>query len=276
MTNPHTLFGTLHTLAERLDVKADKSRTKAGRLAYRDSAQLLRDEIQRIQTELIELEELKLKKQMDNFDVDHNNYESLFERGAIGIPDESHAEISDFTLGKKTASEVFENLSEQYKYNVLSSMSKDKDMIEQLAAYRHNFHYITKRTGHDGINIENTVFEVKNRKYKEKKERFSPMIIFDRVSPANLRKLDEGRPDIIFNITDEHEVLVEMKVEFTDKLVEIYKKSVENLKYSKTSGMQISFSDFKHAIYEISFKNPKIFNYHIQKQFLEYLREKSS
>ena len=273
MSNPSKLFITLETLAETLYEKANTSNTKAGKLAYEDAALLLLNQIQRIKDEIERKEELTLVKQMEKFDVNHSDYKTIFERGHVGIPNETHDELSLFTLDIKTASDVFDNLSEDFKYDVLSNLTSNKEMIEQLAATRHNFHYITHRTGHDGITPENKVYEVKNKAYTESEGRMNPAIIFDRVSPANLRKLDEGRPEIIFNVTDKHKVLVEMRIEFSDHLIELYRKQVERLKYSKTSGMSISFSDYKDSIIDITFVHPHLFDYHIHKSFLKFVKE---
>lgn len=273
MRNPIELFNTLESLADLLRVKASNAKTKAGRLAYEDSAQLLIDEIIRIKTEIVEEEEAELQRQMDKFDEDHSNYDVIFGRGHIGIPDDTHKHLSDFTLDKLGASEVFDRLPDGFKYNVLSKITSNKEMIEQLTAERHEFHYITHTKGHDGITPQGKVYEVKNRAYKKSKERFNPVIMFDRVSPANLRKLEEGRPEIIFNITDKHKVLVEMRIKFDDELIELYKKNVDKLKYSKTSGMGISFKDFKPHVIEITHVHDEIYDHHIHKSFLEFVRE---
>jgi len=140
-----------------------------------------------------------------------------------------------------------------------------------LVAYRHGFEYITHTKGHDGITSDGLVFEVKNKKYTKKAKRLEPSIIFDRVSPTTARKLDEGRPTIIFNITDGSKLLVEFKIKFSDKLVNLYKKKAEELKHSKTSGFSIPFTEYKDDIIEINYIDSKINDYHIQKQLLDYL-----
>lgn len=265
------LFSTLEKLSHTLKEYADAEKTKAGQRAYAHSSELLMQEIENIKADIIKAEDMKLASQMNKFDIDHMNYDEILKRGHIGVPDDSHKELSDFSMGLKTATEVFQNLSDDYKHGILSTLTANKEMNEQLTAYRHGFHFITHTKGHDGISPDGMVYEVKNRKYVERKERLAPVIKFDRVSPANARKLREGKPEIIFNITDGHKVLVEMKVNFADSMLDIYDKKVEELKYSKTSGFDISFKDFRDHITEITHVSGDLFDYHIQKNFLDFV-----
>lgn len=265
------LFLPLEKLYEDLMLKSEQATSQEAMLAYADSATLLINEINRIKNEIIATEAKKVASQMAKFDLDHMNYDAIFKRGHIGIPDDSHKELSAFSLGEKNATDVFNNLSEDFKYGVLSTLTANKEMNEQLTAYRHNFHFITHTKGHDGITPKNKVFEVKNRKYSAKKERMAAVIKFDRVSPATARKLREGKPEIIFNITDTHKVLVEMKIAFSDSMLELYDKKVEELKYSKTSGFDIAFKDFKDHIIAITHVDKDLYDYHIQKNFLDFV-----
>ena len=265
------IFETLEKLSSDLMEKSNKAPTKAAALAYKDSSELLLQEIENITNQIRMDEEHKYEQQMKKFDKDHANYDILLSRGHVQTPSDIHAQISSFSKGEKTATEVFNVLSENYKNTVLSHVAGDKEMIEQLVAYRHGFDYITHTKGHDGIHKSGKVYEVKNKKYIKKARRLDPDIIFDRISPATARKLEEGRPTIIFNITDNAKLLVEMKIEFSDKLIDLYKNKVEELKHSKTSGFSIPFSDYKDDILEISYVVDNIGDYHIQKQFLDYL-----
>ena len=62
-----------------------------------------------------------------------------------------------------------------------------------------------------------------------------------------------------------------MRVKFSDKLLGIYDKKVEDLKHSKTSGFDISFKDFKDDIMEITHTADDLSKYHIQKNFLDFV-----
>lgn len=265
------IFDPLELLIQTFQEKAENSRTKAATAAYEDAAQTIKDEIQRIKDTIQAEAEYKLEQQMKKFDEDHNNYDVILKRGHIGIPDDSHKILSDFTLGKIKATDAILQLPDHHKETIISTLAADKEMNEQLTAYRHGFHYIKHTKGHDGITPDGKVYEVKNRMYVKKKERLAAVIKFDRVSPATERKLREGKPEIIFNITDAHKVLVEMRVKFSDKLLDLYSKKVEELKHSKTSGFDISFKDFKDDIMEITHVVDDICDYHIQKNFLEYV-----
>jgi len=266
------VYIVLETLSETLKMKAVKSKTKAGAKAYLDATDLLLQEIINIE-ERIELEEKeKLAKQMSKFDLHHSTYSVLKERGHVGIPTQIHKSLSEYSMGYSDVETVLCELDKNFKKTLIDRVVSDKDMIEQLTAHRHNFHFITHSQGHDGINIQNEPFEVKNKKYKYNKDRkFDPSIVFDRLTPSTLRKLDEGRPNIILNITDEGKIMVEMIIEFTDELLNFYKNKVELLKNSKTSGCTIPFSLYRESIIDVSFVCDDIKSYNIQEQFLEYL-----
>ena len=265
------IFETLEKLSSDLLYKSTKAPTKAATAAYLDASELLKQEITNITDQIRMDEDFKYEQQMKKFDEDHANYEVIASRGHIETPSDVHAHISSFSKGEKTATEVFDVLSEDYKHTVLSHVAGDKEMIEQLVAFRHGFDYITHTKGHDGIHTSGKVYEVKNKKYVKKARRLDPVIIFDRVSPATARKLDEGRPTIIFNITDGAKLLVEMKIRFSDKLMELYNTKVEELKHSKTSGFSIPFTDYKDDILGVTYVDNDIEKYHIQKQLLDYL-----
>ena len=66
-----------------------------------------------------------------------------------------------------------------------------------------------------------------------------------------------------------------MRIKFSDKLLELYEKKVEELKHSKTSGIDISFKDFKDDIIEITHVADDFEKYHIQKNFMDYVLENS-
>ena len=269
------IFDPLETLINTFLEKAEKSRTKAATAAYEDAAETVKNQIEEIKRSVQAEIDRKYEEQMKKFDKDHNNYDVILKRGHIGIPDESHKILSDYTLGKIDALEAIDSLPKHHKETIISTLAADKEMNEQLTAYRHGFHFITHTKGHDGIRTDGKVYEVKNRKYIKKKERCSVVIKFDRVSPATERKLREGKPEIIFNMTDKHKVLVEMRIKFSDKLLNLYSKKVEELKHSKTSGFDISFKDFKDDIIEITHVVDNLKDYHIQKNFIDYVEANS-
>lgn len=218
-----------------------------------------------------QLAQEKLELAMAKFDTQHNVYDAILQRGHIGFCTDYHKHLSDFTIGCKTAEEVFSVMDNTYKESILVGLTANKEMIEQLVAHRHGFDYITHTQGHDGIDRNNNVYEVKNRAYKNSKDKFAMNIVFDRLSPSTLRKLDEGRPTIILNVTDNHKVIIEMKIAFSDNLIKIYKEKMENLG-AGTSGTAISFADYKDDIIEISFMCQDIFDYNLQDQVLEYIK----
>ena len=240
----------LDTLLNKIDDKMD----------YVEISSIIESMIQDIKdTELAKLLALGEK-----FDVNHNNYTVLVERGHIASPTHYHMYLSDYSKEVLNPSEVFDKMDSTHKEQILNDVVKDKDINEQLVAYRHEFDYITHSKGHDGIRKDGSVFEVKNHRYtKPKKDaRFSLNLKFDRLSENTLRKLEEGRPEIILNSTDGHKLLIEMKVKFTDDLVDTYKQKLAGVKDKSTSGTSIAFSDFKHAITDVSY---------ICKDFNEYM-----
>lgn len=265
------VFSLLEELVSEFIDKSEQVNDEIVSKTYLDAAEITKLKIVEIKDKIQQDADYKLEQQMKKFDTDHNNYDVILKRGHIGIPDDSHKILSDFTLGKIKATDAILQLPDHHKETIISTLAADKEMNEQLTAYRHGFHFIKHTKGHDGIRPDGKVYEVKNRMYVKKKERLAAVIKFDRVSPATERKLREGKPEIIFNITDAHKVLVEMKVKCSDKLLDLYSKKVEELKHSKTSGFDISFKDFKDDIIEITYVTDDICNYHIQKNFLEYV-----
>lgn len=226
--------------------------------------------------EQIKAKELeKLLALGEKFDEHHMNYGVLCDRGWVESPTDYHSHLSDFSLGEKEVDEVFELMDTDHKTRILVDVVKSKDMNEQLVAHRHGFDYITHTKGHDGINEDGNVFEVKNQIYKRPKKegRLSLNISFDRLSQNNLRKLNEGRPEIILNSLDGHKLLIEMKLDFTDELIEIYKKKLAGVKGKDTSGCTIAFADYKHAIKEVSYLCDDFESYNFSLTLLEYLND---
>lgn len=226
--------------------------------------------------EQIKDEELaKLLSLGAKFDEDHMNYDVISQRGHTETPTDYHKYLSQFSTQKIDYNTVLNLMDEQHKEKLVIDVTKDKENIEALVAYRHDFEYITHRKGHDGIDEDNNVYEVKNVVYKQPKNdnRFPISIKFDRLSENTYRKLNEGRPEIIVNCTDEHKLIVEMKVKFTDSLVETYKKKLEGVKDKSTSGCSISFVDFKHAITDVTFISKDIENYKLSLDLLDYINE---
>ena len=231
-----------------------------------------------IQIENIQSDELaKLLSLNEKFDENHNNYQILLERGHIGIPTDYHKYLSAFSIETMTAKEVFSVMDDVHSEQILIDVVSDKNIIEQLVAYRHDYSYITHNKGHDGINLKNEVFEVKNNQYKSVKgAKFSPSLKFDRLSSNTLRKLDEGRPNIILNVTDKHKLLLEMKLKFTDELVETYKSKLAGVKGKDTSGTSISFTDYQHCITDISYICDNLEDYNMSLNLLEFINARKN
>lgn len=238
--------------------------------AFTESISVLDNKI----IELEELEKSKLLKADEKFDSFHNDFETILKRGHIGIPGDYQKYLSHFTTCEMNATEVFNNISEDHKSMILCDLTKDKNMIEQMVAYRHDFKFITHSKGHDGINEDNSVYEVKNHQYKKSDTTFSPSLKFDRLSPNNLRKLTEGRPTIILNVTDKHKLVLEMKMEFTDELIKTYEEKMNSIKYKDTSGCSIAFNDYSHAITDLTFVCEDIENYNLSQTMIQLFNNK--
>jgi hypothetical protein len=233
------------------------------------------DTITNLITDLKQKELSKLLALGEKFDTDHMNYSVINERGHIESPTEYHEYLSQFSTQEIDARDVFDKMDDGHREQILIDVVKDKGMNEQLVAYRHGFDYITHTKGHDGITTDNKVYEVKNHQYKRPKKdgRFQLGIKFDRLSENNLRKLNEGRPEIILNSTDGHKLLIEMRLDFTDEMIETYKQKLAGVKGKDTSGTNISFSDYKHAIREVTYLADDFEDYNFSLDLLKYLNE---
>jgi hypothetical protein len=231
--------------------------------------------IQEIISEIKETELSKLLALGEKFDIDHMNYDKLVERGHVKSTTEYHEYLSEFSLENMNSMEVFDKMDVEHKKQILVDVVSDKEITEQLVAHRFDFDYITHTKGHDGIHPENGVYEVKNLKYTKPKNdnRFSMSIKFDRLSENTLRKLDEGRPTIVVNSTDKHKLLIEMNLEFTDEMIEIYKSKLAGVKGKDTSGTSISFSDFQHAIKNVTYISDDFSDYNFSLDLLKYLND---
>lgn len=238
--------------------------------AYNNSINILNASILQVEED----ERLRFLKADEKFDTCHNSFEELLKRGHIGIPTDYHKYLSMFTTNEMNANDVFNKISDDHKENILSDLTKDKNMIEQMVAFRHNFKFITHSKGHDGITEDNSVFEVKNHQYKKNDTTFTPNLKFDRLSPNNLRKLKEGRPTIVMNVTDKHKLVLEMRLEFTDALIKTYEEKMTAIKYKDASGCSISFADYSHAINEVSFVSPDIEQYNLSFNLIKLLNDK--
>lgn len=255
----------------QIEMLLNNTNSDEKKLAYQDSIDVLNTQI----TQIEKVETERLMKADEKFDIFHNNYDELLKRGHIGIPTDYHKYLSMFTTMEMTATDVFNSIPESHKEDILIDLTKDKNMIEQMVAYRHDFNFITHSKGHDGINQDGNVFEVKNHQYKKNKDTtFAPSLKFDRLSQNNLRKLKEGRPDIILNVTDKHKLLLEMKLNFTDELVKTYENKLKSIQYKDTSGCSISFTDYCHAIKEVSFISKDIEQYNLSLSLIKYLNTK--
>lgn len=238
--------------------------------AYNNSINILNASIQQVEKD----EKERFLKADEKFDTFHNNFETLLKRGHIGIPTDYHKYLSMFTTNDMNATDVFNSISDSHKEDILVDLTKDKNMIEQMVAYRHNFKFITHSKGHDGIKEDNSVFEVKNHQYKKNDTTFTPNLKFDRLSPNNLRKLKEGRPTIVMNVTDKHKLILEMRLKFTDELIKTYEEKMTSIKYKDTSGCSISFTDYKDAIEDVTFVSSDIDRYNISINLLKFLNDK--
>lgn len=215
---------------------------------------------------------VKAKEDRDDkaFDILHNCYDTMLERGYVGIPTTFHKFLSDLSVGLIGANDVFEYISEDEKLMILDGLFTP-DFNEQMVAQRHDFHYLTSKTGHDGIDPEGKVYEAKNKEYNPKAgKKIGPDIQFSGVSMNVHRKLSEGRPLIIANITHGHKLLFECVVEFSDDILTRYKKTAEQ----NTKGITYVFSQYKKSIKDITHICEDIEDYeNLDKKFMRELKE---
>ncbi len=215
---------------------------------------------------------VKAKEDRDSksFDILHNCYNTMLKRGHVGVPTDFHKFLSDLSIGLISVEDVFDNISEEDKTMIIDGLFTP-DFNEQMVAYRYDFHYLTSKTGHDGIDIQNNVYEAKNKEYNPKsKKKIGPDIQFSGVSMNVHKKLKEGRPLIIANITYGHKLLFECLVDFTDEILLRYKKTAEQ----KTVGVTYVFSQYKDSIKEITHIAEDIESYsNLDNKFMRDLKE---
>ena len=240
-----------------------------GRLALDLVSDYVNDMIIKIETETHD----KLIKSLNKFDENHNNYSEIYRRGHITETTHFEEVMSAYSMGLLDVNDTFRNFSSDEKTQVIDSYCTDKNNIEIMSCLRHGYEHICHTTGHDGIRPSGEVCEVKNHQYNASGGRFNLQIKFDRVSPGNNRKLDEGRPTIILNSTDNGKLLLEMKLKFTDELSELYKSKMNEGKTKSSTGITISFSDFEHAIEEVTFIHPNLDSFNFGINVLTYLNE---
>ena len=223
------------------------------------------------QQELIDAEKLKKElKDQKAFDTLHNDYKAILAAGYIGIPTTFHQFCSELSTGKLSIDVFFDSLSEESKTMIVDGLFTS-DFNEQMVAYRYDFHYITKKHGHDGIDPSNKVYEAKNKTYNpNSKTPIGPDIQFAGVSHNVHRKLSEGRPMIIANITDGHKLIFECLIETSDALLRRYKMTADN----KTAGITYRFSEYKDYIIDITFISEDLEEYkNLDKKFLRELQD---
>lgn len=223
------------------------------------------------QQELIDAEKLKKElKDQKAFDTLHNDYKAILAAGHIGIPNTFHQFCSELSTGQLSLDIFFDSLSEESKTMIVDGLFTS-DFNEQMVAYRYDFHYITKKHGHDGIDTSNKVYEAKNKTYNpNSKTPIGPDIQFAGVSHNIHRKLSEGRPMIIANITDGHKLIFECLIETSDALLRRYKMTADN----KTAGATYRFSEYKDYILDITFIREDLEDYdNLDKKFLRELKD---
>jgi len=146
----------------------------------------------------------------------------------------------------------------------------NKDINEQIVACRHNFWYITYKHGHDGIDEKNNVYEAKSVMYNPTKKYNDLNFSFAFISTNTIRKFKEGRPDIILNMYDKHKLLIELKIEFSDEIIDKFEKSLQDGKEKLT----FTFEDYKNSIKEISYVDPLFFELNINTKLKKFVKDK--
>jgi hypothetical protein len=221
---------------------------------------------------IIDIESIINKKreiQNKRFDLFHSDFNVLKERGWVGKPTKFHKVLSDFTLEKLSPDEAFLSFDENDRYRLLSSLI-NKNMNEQIVAYRHNFWFITYNHGHDGIDEQNNVYEAKSVQYNPSKKSNDLNFSFAFISPNTLRKFKEGKPDIILNMYKNHKLLIELKIEFGEKIIKKYEQAIEDGKEKLT----YTFEDYKDHIKEISYVDDEFFILNINSKLKRFIKEK--
>ena len=217
--------------------------------------------------------ETKRKKDLKSFDELHNSYQAILAGGHIGVPTDFHKFCSELSIGNISINLFFEYLSDDLKVMIVDGLFTS-EFNEQIVAYRFNYHYITKKHGHDGIDKADNVYEAKNKTYSAvSKTPIGPDIQFSGVSHNVHRKLKEGRPLIIANITDGHKLLFECTIETSDAMLRRYKMTANN----KTAGITYKFREYKSFIKDITFIRDDFESYdNLDKNFLQDLKELQS
>lgn len=214
--------------------------------------------------------EKKTQKDLKSFDELHNSYQAILAAGHIGIPTDFHKFCSELSIGKISINLFFDYLSDDLKVVIVDGLFTS-DFNEQMVAYRFDFHYITKKHGHDGIDATNKVYEAKNKTYNPKsKTPIGPDIQFAGVSHNVHRKLKEGRPLIIVNITDGYKLLFECTIETSDVMLRRYKMTADN----KTAGITYKFREYMSFIKDVTYIRDDFESYeNLDKNFLKDLKE---
>ena len=225
-----------------------------------------------INRHIVDIESVILKKKEikdKRFDMFHNDFGVLKERGWVEKPTRFHKILSDFTLDKLSPDEAFLSFDEGDRYKLMSSLI-NKDINEQIVACRHNFWYITYKHGHDGIDEKNNVYEAKSVMYNPTKKYNDLNFSFAFISTNTIRKFKEGRPDIILNMYDKHKLLIELKIEFSDEIIDKFEKSLQDGKEKLT----FTFEDYKNSIKEISYVDPLFFELNINTKLKKFVKDK--
>lgn len=240
--------------------------TSAEYITYQKVLVMIQAEQELVDAEL----EKKRLKDLNAFDELHNSYQAILASGHIGIPNNFHKFCSELSMGNISLTMFFEYLSDDLKTMIVQGLFTS-DFNEQIVAHRYNFHYITKKHGHDGIDINDKVYEAKNRTYSAiSKKAIAPEVQFGGVSFNIHRKLKEGRPLIIANITDGYDLLFECLIEMSDPMLRRYKMTADN----KTAGIIYLFTEFKEYIKDITFVRDNLESYdNMDKKFLKELKE---
>lgn len=243
--------------------------TSAEYITYQNVLVMIEAEQEAVDAEI----EKKKAKDLKAFDELHNSYKAILAAGHIGVPSDFHKFCSELSIGNISVNLFFDYLSDDLKVMIVDGLFTS-DFNEQLVAYRFDFHFITKKHGHDGIDAKDNVYEAKNKTYNPKsKTPIGPDIQFAGVSHNVHRKLKEGRPLIIANITDGHKLLFECTIETSDAMLRRYKMTANN----KTAGITYKFREYKHYIKDITFIREDFESYeNLDKNFLLDLKEVQS
>ena len=164
---------------------------------------------------------------------------------------------------------MMENMSEESFREMAINYLHNKEIAEAIQGVKEGFSAISDRTGHDGICKDGIFYEVKQNEYV-KNSGFGLNLPFDRISIPNYEKFKRDRPIIKLFALSEGKLVYDIKIAFSDKMLEVY---LEQVKRNKGGSVSFSFSTYKDSIIEVCDFNGYLADYKGTNPLVEYLYE---